>query len=154
MSYILFQGILLFICNFPTHIGRRPSRFLMSVIAPPDHILLTRPHPTPMMYKFTAVSIVQSELVVSYGVFLGNHCHSRAECTTDGNNGMIEHLKNSPLFGFYAYFWSSNHVWPFEPKCVYNYSVEKKGDWRILYGFCSQWLSIRLTLCFDLSIAD
>lgn len=32
MSYILFQGILLFICNFPIHVGGRPSKFLMSVI--------------------------------------------------------------------------------------------------------------------------
>lgn len=66
MSYILFQGILLFICNFPIHIGGRTSKFLMSVIALPDHIpdccwtslLLNRSHQTLVMYKFTAVSIV------------------------------------------------------------------------------------------------
>lgn len=66
MSYILFQGILLFICNFPIHTEERTSKFLMSVIALPDHIpdycwmslLLSRSHQTLVMYKFTAVSIL------------------------------------------------------------------------------------------------
>lgn len=44
-------------------------------------LLLTRSHQTPVMYKFTAVSIMWSELVVLYCVFLGNPCC--AECTTD-----------------------------------------------------------------------
>lgn len=55
-------------------------------------LLLTRSHQTLVMYKFTAVSIAWSELVVLCGVFLGNRCHSRAECTTDGTARVFDRM--------------------------------------------------------------
>lgn len=140
MSYILFQGSLLFICNFPTHNGGKPSKFLMSVIALPYHIpdccwkslLLNRSHQTPVMYKFTAVSIVQSEFVVLYGVFLSNHCHSCAGCTrwdSEWFDGVMEHLKTARSFNFMFTVYPPNHVWPFEPKCIYNSK-------QVIGGYC------------------
>lgn len=94
---------------------------------------------------------------MSYGVFLGNHCHSCAECNKDGAvkafDGMIEHLKTARRLDFMFTFYPSNHVGPLELKCIYNYSLQK-GDWRILCGLRSRRLNIRFTLWFDLSIAD
>lgn len=46
--------------------------------------LQIRFHQTLVRYKFTALSVTSSGLVLLYDVFLGNCCHSCNECTTDG----------------------------------------------------------------------
>lgn len=63
----------------------RGSKVLFSV---PDHIpdlslLSTEIQQTVLKDQFTVVSLLQSGLVVLFGVFIGNNCHCCAECTTD-----------------------------------------------------------------------
>ena len=62
-------------------------------------------------------------------------------------------LKRARSLDFMFTFYPPNHVWLFDPKCICNYSIQR-GDWRILYGLYSRWLSIQITLWFDLNLAD
>lgn len=135
------------LCNFPIHVGARPSTFpdvrhLLYLITSPHcrwtSLLLTRSHQTPV--KFTAVSVVKSEFVVLCCVFcwwsLSQSCWMslrRQDSEVMWSNGVL--IAARPLDLIFT-FYPSNHVWPFEPKCIYNNSVQT-GDWKMLYGVCS-----------------